>query len=60
MNVSVCQRWRRGRSSYRPAGETIDTRRYHVDLVPDDATARTFVVARQMVWHRSRSALRAP
>lgn len=37
------QRWRDGRASYRPAGETIDTRRYEVAPIDGDAEARAFV-----------------
>lgn len=43
MITEGCQRWRAGRASYRPAGEPIDTRRYEVASIPDDATARAFV-----------------
>jgi hypothetical protein len=39
----VTQRWREHRSSYRPAGEPIATRRYGVELV-DEGDARAFVV----------------
>jgi len=44
MITSVVQRWRSGRASYRPAGETIDTRRYDVAAIADDTTAKSFVV----------------
>jgi hypothetical protein len=43
--TQLCLRWRRRRSSYRPAGEPIDTRRYEVALIPGDLDARAFVVA---------------
>ncbi|HEY0174459.1 MAG TPA: hypothetical protein VGB98_25810 [Pyrinomonadaceae bacterium] len=43
MLTPITQRWRGGRASYRPAGETINTREYEVALIPDDTTARTFV-----------------
>lgn len=39
-----CQRWRRRRDSYRPAGEPIDPRRYGVALIDDDTTARSFII----------------
>lgn len=45
MNAMLCQRWRGGRDSYRPAGEPIDPRRYEVAVIPDDTTARSFVEA---------------
>lgn len=45
------QRWRDRRSSGRPAGEPIDTRRYEVAAIADDATAKAFVVQH----HYSRS-----
>lgn len=41
----VCQRWRSRRDSYRPAGEPIQTWRYEVAAIPDDTTAKTFVLA---------------
>lgn len=41
---AVVQRWRARRESYRPAGEPIETRRYEVALIPDDTTARAFVI----------------
>lgn len=43
-----CQRWRHGRDSYRPAGETIATRLYEVAEISgngSDRTARAFVEA---------------
>ena len=45
MIVDCCQRWRGGRASYRPAGETIVTARYEVSPIEDDTTAKAFVVA---------------
>jgi hypothetical protein len=48
--VSV-QRWRNGRDFYRPAGEAFDPRAHDVAEIPDDTTARAFVVAH----HYSRS-----
>lgn len=39
----VCQRWRTGRTSYRPAGEPIDPRRYEVAPLAGDAVARAFI-----------------
>jgi hypothetical protein len=41
----VAQRWRRGRALYRPAGEPIVTRAHEVAVIPDDRTAKAFVVA---------------
>ena len=38
----ACQRWRRGRESYRPAGEVFDHRRASVSVI-DAATAKLFV-----------------
>lgn len=43
MITPVCQRWRDHRSSYRPAGEPIQTRRYEVEAMGDDGEARRFV-----------------
>lgn len=40
----ACQRWRGRRASYRPAGEPIDPSRYGVEVIPDDNTAKGFVV----------------
>lgn len=37
-----CQRWDNKRSSFRPAGETIDTSRYLVEVI-DQKTAKRFV-----------------
>lgn len=37
------QRWRQRRTTYRPKGEPIDTRRYGVEVIPDDNTARRFI-----------------
>lgn len=45
-----CQRWRRQRDTYRPAGELIDPRRYGVEVI-GEAEARAFVVRH----HYSRS-----
>jgi hypothetical protein len=39
------QRWRDRRGSYRPAGETIDTRRYEVASIEADSGPKAFVVA---------------
>lgn len=44
MITNATQRWRRGRASYRPAGEVIDTSRYEVARVSDDRTAKAFVL----------------
>lgn len=51
MITPVVQRWRSGRDSYRPAGEPIRTRDYDVAEIPDDRTAKAFVVEH----HYSRS-----
>lgn len=40
----TCQRWRHGRDHYRPAGEPIPTHRYEVAPIPDDRTAKAFVL----------------
>lgn len=45
MITSVCQRWQRGRASYRPRGEPIATERYEVAPIPTDRVAKAFVVA---------------
>lgn len=45
MKTQVCQRWRDWRGSYRPAGETIDTRAYEVAPIAGDGVARAFVQA---------------
>lgn len=42
--MSDCQRWRKGRESYRPRGEPIDTTKYGVEKIDRD-TAKEFVVA---------------
>lgn len=39
-----CQRWRQRRARYRPAGEVIEPRRYEVAAIPDDRTAKGFVL----------------
>ena len=44
MRAPHCQRWRERRGTYRPAGEPMDPARYGVEVIPDDATARDFVV----------------
>jgi hypothetical protein len=44
MIVDAVQRWRSRRESYRPAGEPIATRLYEVATIPDDTTAKRFVV----------------
>lgn len=43
--VNPCQRWRDGRTSYRPAGEVIDPRRFEVASIDQDGPARAFVEA---------------
>ncbi|MDO8277011.1 MAG: hypothetical protein Q7T63_02660 [Burkholderiaceae bacterium] len=42
-DFGVCQRWRNGRASYRPAGEPFDHRWATVEAI-DEATAKAFVV----------------
>lgn len=43
--ITACtQRWRDRRDTYRPAGEVIETSRYEVAPIPDDRTAKTFVL----------------
>lgn len=43
MLTQICQRWRAQRSSYRPAGEPIDTRAYEVATIDADNPAKAFV-----------------
>jgi hypothetical protein len=42
--VEVAQRWKRGRALYRPVGEPIRTVEFSVESIPDDATAKAFVL----------------
>lgn len=44
MIVNVVQRWNHRQDRYRPAGETIDVFKYEVSSIPDDTTAKKFVV----------------
>lgn len=44
MITNVTQRWRERRGVYRPAGEVINTAHYEVASIPDDRTAKAFVV----------------
>lgn len=44
MIVDGAQRWTSGRCTYRPAREVIDTGRYEVAAIPDDTTAKRFVL----------------
>jgi hypothetical protein len=44
IEVTRNQRWRDRRDLYRPAGETIDTRKHEVVQLDDDGTAKAFVV----------------
>lgn len=44
MLVDVNQRWRRRRASYRPQGETINPMEFEVTHIPDDTTAKKFVL----------------
>lgn len=39
------QRWRKGRSCYRPAGEVIRTSEYEIAELAGDSEAKTFVLA---------------
>jgi hypothetical protein len=41
---AVCQRWRTGRASYRPAGEVINPSAYEVAPIPGDSEAKAFVL----------------
>jgi hypothetical protein len=43
MLTHLSQRWNSGRDSYRPAGETIQTRKYEVAEIELDRTAKRFV-----------------
>lgn len=48
MNAPIaiaCQRWRKGRESYRPAGEPIDTSKYGVEVIDEATQAKPFVEA---------------
>lgn len=42
--MTDCQRWNGGRDSRRPAGEPIVTRHHEVVEIPDDTTARAFII----------------
>jgi len=44
MLVDITQRWRGRSAVYRRAGETIDTQRYEVAALSDDATPKRFVL----------------
>jgi hypothetical protein len=44
MTDILCQRWREGRNGFRVYGERINTREYEVAEIPDDTTAKQFVV----------------
>ena len=44
MIVGAVQRWRARQGAYRPAGETIDPRSFEVAPIPDDRTAKSFVL----------------
>lgn len=41
----TCQRWNAGRDSYRPAGEPINPQEFEISEIPDDKTAKNFVLA---------------
>jgi len=51
METDVCQRWRDGRASWRPAREPFDPSLYDVAAIPDDDTAKRYVIGA----HYSRS-----
>jgi hypothetical protein len=42
--TEITQRWRERRSTFRPAGETINPRRYDVAPIESDAIAKAFVL----------------
>lgn len=42
--ITVAQRWRTGRDSYRPANETINTALYDVAPLPRDTEAKQFIL----------------
>lgn len=44
MKTDVVQRWKERRGIYLPAREVIDTRAYEVASIPDDTTAKAFVL----------------
>ena len=44
MIADSCQRFTRRRQGWRPAGEVIDTHQYFVEPIPDDTTAKRFVL----------------
>lgn len=43
LTIPFAQRWAEGRSTFRPAGETIRTAEYDVEAIAGDAIARGFV-----------------
>ncbi len=43
MKTELVQRWHHGRVRYRPAGETISTRKYEVAPIASDTIARAFI-----------------
>ena len=45
MITEVAQRWRDRRGVYRPTGEPLQPHHFEVAAIPDDVTARAFVVA---------------
>jgi len=45
MDTPICQRWLQHRSFYRPAREVVSTAALDVGEIPDDTTAKAFVVA---------------
>lgn len=45
MITNASQRWKSGRSSYRPIGEPIRTAEFSVEPIQDDTSAKAFVVA---------------
>lgn len=59
MITRVVQRWRDRRSSYRPAGETIRTSDFDVEIIRDDSTAKRFVLAHHYSGSYPAAVLRA-
>jgi hypothetical protein len=43
MLTAKVQRWRNGDTRWRHAGEVFDPRRYEVEIIHDDTTAKTFI-----------------
>jgi hypothetical protein len=45
--LDLSQRWNGGRASYRKPGHTIRVAEYDVAAIPDDSTARSFILEHQ-------------